>query len=43
MNKPTGNRGCAYVRVSDGEKQDPQRQRDTINCAPSDKVGRLKG
>lgn len=28
--KPTGKRGAAYVRVSHGEKQDPQRQRDAI-------------
>ena len=28
--KPSTTRGCAYIRVSDGEKQDPQRQRDTI-------------
>lgn len=28
--KPNGNQGVAYIRVSDGEKQDPQRQRDTI-------------
>jgi len=27
---PSGTRGCAYIRVSDGEKQDPQRQRETI-------------
>jgi DNA invertase Pin-like site-specific DNA recombinase len=28
--KPSGTRGSAYIRVSDGEKQDPQRQRETI-------------
>jgi DNA invertase Pin-like site-specific DNA recombinase len=28
--KPSGARGCGYIRVSDGEKQDPQRQRETI-------------
>jgi DNA invertase Pin-like site-specific DNA recombinase len=27
---PKGDRGAAYVRVSDGEKQDPQRQRETV-------------
>jgi DNA invertase Pin-like site-specific DNA recombinase len=27
---PKGNRGAAYIRVSDGDKQDPQRQRDTV-------------
>jgi hypothetical protein len=29
-NTPKGNRGAAYIRVSDGEKQDPQRQRETV-------------
>jgi hypothetical protein len=27
---PKGNRGAGYIRVSDGEKQDPQRQRETV-------------
>jgi DNA invertase Pin-like site-specific DNA recombinase len=28
--KPNGNRGVAYIRVSDGDRQDPERQRQTI-------------
>ena len=28
--KPSSTNGAAYIRVSDGEKQDPQRQRDEI-------------
>lgn len=30
--KPTGKRGAAYIRVSHGEKQDPERQRETIRA-----------
>lgn len=30
--KPSTNNGAAYIRVSDGEKQDPQRQRDDITA-----------
>src|SRR5262245_4856695 len=28
--KPTGKRGAAYIRVSHGEKQNPERQREAI-------------
>ena len=29
---PVGNRGAAYIRVSHGEKQDPERQRESIRA-----------